>query len=296
MTDRPHRLPRDRATQTPFGGPALFKRGASSFDLRDPYYLALSLSWPGFALAAITLEAFINIVFACLYVARPGCVANAAPHSFADAFFFSLETLATVGYGEMAPVTRYGHIVAAFEIVCGMAFTAIMTGLLFVRFSRPRARIVFSDQAVITHHNGRPTLMLRLGNGRLGLLTDTTARINVLVLEISKEGQRFRRMHELALARSALPMFPLTWTLMHEIDEASPLHGHDAESLAASELQMFVSVAARDPALGAEVQDMRTYLASAIAFGMRFIDVIATDDDGRTTADLTRISAMEPEF
>ncbi len=127
MPDRPHKTLRDRAVQMPTGAPTLSKRGASRLDLHDPYYTALSLSWPSFAGAVIGLEALINVVFASLYVVRPGCIANASASSFADAFFFSLETLATVGYGEMAPATAYGHVVAATEFFFVMAITEIFT-------------------------------------------------------------------------------------------------------------------------------------------------------------------------
>jgi len=105
------------------------KRGASRYDFHDPYHIALEMSWKGFALAFLGLDLGINIVFALLYLAKPGCIANAQPGAFTDAFFFSIETLATVGYGTMAPATLYGHVVSAIEIVCGMVFTAIMTGL-----------------------------------------------------------------------------------------------------------------------------------------------------------------------
>src|SRR5215469_15138098 len=110
-------------------------------------------------------------------------VANARPDNFADAFFFSIETLATVGYGEMYPATLYAHVVAATEIACGLAFTAILTGLTFVRFSRPRAKLIFAANPVIVTHNRRPTLMLMVGNGHPGVLTDATAKLNVLLTE-----------------------------------------------------------------------------------------------------------------
>jgi len=147
------------------GSVELIKRGASRYDFHDPYHIALSMSWKAFALAFVGCELGINIVFALLYLARPGCIANARPGAFSDVFFFSLETLATVGYGTMAPATLYGHAVSAIEIVSGMAFTAIMTGLLFVRFSKPRSKVLFADQAVITSHNCTPTLMVRIANG-----------------------------------------------------------------------------------------------------------------------------------
>src|SRR5580698_10027050 len=137
------------------------KIGADRFDLTDPYHLALTAPWPYFTLGVFGFYGVINLAFAGLYLAQPGCVANAHPGSIPDAFFFSIETLATVGYGVMAPATLYGHVVATTEIITGMAFTAIMTGLIFVRFSKPKARILYADKVVITRHNERPTLIMR---------------------------------------------------------------------------------------------------------------------------------------
>lgn len=290
---RPRR--RRRGTSVLFGSQELFKLGVPRFDLRDPYYTALSLSWPGFAALVFALVALLNVGFALLYVARPGCLAGARPGSIADAFFFSIETMATVGYGEMAPAGLYGHVVATAEIVGGMATTAIITGLLFVRFSRPQARLLFSDRAVVAKFNGRPTLMVRLGNGRSGMLGGAVAAMGVLLEETTQEGQNFRRMHELALVRSQMPLFPLTWLLMHVVDETSPLWGRDAAAMAATDPRLFVTVSARDHALGVEVRDTRSYAAADIAFGMRFADTISKDAQGRTVADLGRLSLMEAD-
>jgi inward rectifier potassium channel len=138
--------------------PNLYKIGVSRFDWRDPYHIALILSWRAFAGAVLACILSINAIFALFYVAVPSAVQNLPHRDFFMAFFFSLETLATVGYCEMAPNGLYGHTVAAAEIVTGMAFTAIMTGLVFIRFSRPRARFLFAENLVITSHNGRLTL------------------------------------------------------------------------------------------------------------------------------------------
>jgi inward rectifier potassium channel len=148
------------------------KKGVSRFDLRDPYHLAVALTWPQFLAALLALYLSVNVVFATLFWLVPGSVANARPDSFADAFFFSIETLATVGYGEMYPATLYGHLVASAEIVCGFAFTAILTGLTFVRFSRSRAKLVFARNPVVAMHHSKPTLMVRIGNGRTSVLAD----------------------------------------------------------------------------------------------------------------------------
>jgi inward rectifier potassium channel len=273
----------------------LTKKGASRYDLHDPYHIAVALSWPHFALALLALDMAINVFFALLYLIQPGSIASARPGSFSDAFFFSLETLATVGYGVMAPATLYGHIVSAFEIVTGMAFTAIMTGLLFVRFSRPKAKIIYADKLVVTAYNGQPTLMVRIANGRMSLLTDGSARLVVLLLERTAEGQTFRGSHELHLVRPRIPVFALTWTLMHQIDARSPLAGYDANSLRACQARFYLSLEARDIALGAMVHDMHDWSAEDVLFGTRYSDAVSIDDQGRAVADLDRVSLVEPE-
>src|SRR3984957_19733435 len=222
------------------------KVGVSRIDWRDPYHMALTADWPSFALVVLALYAAINVLFATLYVAVPGSIGNARPGSIADGFFFSMETLATVGYGQMYPATTYGHIVSVTEIMSGMAFTAIATGLIFVRFSRPRAKILFADHVVITPYNGMPTLMVRIANGRMSLMTDLKVKLSALIREHSSEGHSMRRVNDLVLERSNVPMFALTMTMMHRIDENSPLYGHTAQSLLDGDVRLFLSVEARD--------------------------------------------------
>jgi inward rectifier potassium channel len=277
------------------GAVELVKQGAARYDFSDPYHIAIELSWKGFALAFVGLELGINIAFALLYLASPGCVANMRPGSFSDAFFFSIETLATVGYGTMAPATFYGHAVSAIEIVCGLVFTAIMTGLLFVRFSKPRPKILFADQAVITSHNCSPTLMVRVANGRMTLLTNATVRLGALLFEESAEGHSLRRLHDLALSNPSLSLFALTWTVMHAIDEKSPLAGYDAGRLAECDARLFLTIEARDHAIGAFVHDMRVYTPVDVLFGMRYAEAVTLDDQRRPVADLSRLSLVEPD-
>jgi hypothetical protein len=156
----------------------------------------------------------VNVIFAAFFWLAPGSVGHARPGSFVDVFFFSIETVATVGSGEMYPATLYGHLIASVEIACGLAFTAILTGLTFVRFSRPRAKLNFAANPVIAMHHGKPTLMVRIGNGRTAVLADAMARLNVLLSEIGVDGKVFHRAQELRLERAHLPIFPLFWTLM----------------------------------------------------------------------------------
>ena len=289
------REPAGRVARVRLGSYEFKKKGVSRFDLRDPYHLAVALTWPQFLAALLALYLSVNVVFATLFWLVPGSVANAEPDSFSDAFFFSIETLATVGYGEMYPATLLGHIVASIEIVCGLAFTAILTGLTFVRFSRPRAKLIFAANPVVAMHNGKPTLMVRIGNGRAAVLADAKAQLNVLLTETATEGTVFHRAQELRLERAHIPIFPLFWTLMHVLDERSPLNGYDAARAVKANAQVFVAIEARDPTLATTVHDIRNYPAEDIRFGMRYTEAVTTERDGTPVLDLTAIGALEPD-
>jgi inward rectifier potassium channel len=287
--------PREKAARVRIGTYEFKKIGISRFDVRDPYHLAVTLSWPGFLFALLALYLAANLVFAALFWLVPGSVANARSNSFADAFFFSIETIGTVGYGDMHPLSLYGHAIASAEIVCGLAFTAILTGLTFVRFSRPRAKLVFAANPVIATHNAKPTLMLLVGNGRPGVLADATAKLNVLLSETATDGRLLRRAQELRVERAHIPLFPLSWTLMHVLDERSPLYGYDAERVLKAQARIFVTLEARDPTLATVVHDVRTYAPEDIRFGVRYRDPIAIGHDGTPALNLTTIGALEPD-
>jgi inward rectifier potassium channel len=289
------REPADGVARLRLGSYEFKKKGVSRFDLRDPYHLAVALTWPQFLAALLALYLSVNVVFAILFWLVPGSVANARPDSFSDAFFFSIETLATVGYGKMYPATLHGHMVASIEIVCGLAFTAVLTGLTFVRFSRPRAKLIFAANPVVAMHNGKPTLMVRIGNGRAAVLADARAQLNVLLTETTTEGKVFHRAQELQLERAHIPIFPLFWTLMHVLDERSPLNGYDAARAVKANAQVFVAIEARDPTLATTVHDIRNYPAEDVRFGMRYTEAVTTARDGTPVLDLTAIGALEPD-
>ena len=273
----------------------LAKIGDDRFDFSDPYHLALTVSWGWFLAGTGLLYGAINLVFATAYFLKPGSITNAHPGSLLDPFFFSIETFATVGYGEMYPADAYSHWVAGLEIMVGMAFTAIVTGLIFVRFSKPRAKILYADRPVVAMHDGRPTLMLRFANGRMNVLSDATIRLSALVRTVSSEGHVFRRGVDLHLTSSRMAIFAMTATSMHVLDEHSPLFGLTSEQMIADDVRLFLTVEVHDPALGVSVRDLQYYRAEQIAFGMRYADAISRDDQGRTLADLRRISLLEPD-
>jgi inward rectifier potassium channel len=273
----------------------VLKLGTSRYDLRDPYHLAVALRWPAFI--ALFMGGFLglNLLFALLYTLEDGAIAHATPGSIEDAFFFSIETLATVGYGGMAPGSRYGHIVASAETVVGLAFTAVTTGLIFVRFSRPRPNLVFADSAVIGHHDKQPTLMIRVAYAGAGMLVGAEAHLDVLLAVRSSEGKRFLIPHELPLVRRRSPVLLLTWTLMHVIDTKSPLHGLDAARLKEVEARVLLTIHGRDRETGSQVYDVKLYEAAQIRYGSAYSDVISYDDQGRAQADLGRVSEIEAE-
>jgi inward rectifier potassium channel len=277
----------------------LEKVGVSEFDLNDPYHLALTLTWPQFFLGLLVLYLAINLLFALLYFAAPGSVSNLPAGSLLNAFFFSIETLATVGYGNMAPITTYSHIVSTIEIVVGMLLTATMTGLVFVRFSKPRAKIIFATKAVVTRSGGRTRLMIRIGNGRMYALNDAVVRLTTLVTEIEPDGHRFRHPVDLKLVRHEMTFFPLTWTVVHEVTNDSPLallRSANAQTLQEAGLRVMLSVTARDPSLGAQVHAAHAYNAHDIALDVRYVDAVNTLSESHAVADMRKIGETEPEL
>lgn len=287
------REPTPRFTRLRQGTFEVRKAGTSRFDIKDPYHLAVALPWPAFIACGLIAVLLINCTFAVLYAIRPGAVQNLPAGDFTHAFFFSMETLSTVGYGEMAPSSVYGYAVASSEMILGMAFVALLTGILFVRFSQSRAGLIFAENAVISTYNGKPTLMVRVGNARTNMLTQATASLSVLLKEISDEGQVFRRYHELRLVCAKLPAFPLTWTLMHIIDEASPLRDYGQAELKANWARLFLSVEARDPKLGRTVQELSDYDDLRILFGAHYVNAVMYDENGVPTADLSKLGHVE---
>ncbi len=283
-----------RTVVSRIGNTEVVKLGTQRLGIRDAYYLIHALSWRAFFGAVLTIYLTTNLLFASLYFIGDHAIANARPGSFADSFFFSVETLATVGYGEMSPGTLYGHIVATTEIVTGMLSLAVITGLMFARFSKPTARALFSRVAVVGPFNGVPMLMLRVANERHNSIVEASANLVLSRIEITLEGTSFRRFYDLKLERGRSNLFALSWTLMHRIDEASPLYGVDAATLAAQQARLQVSVIGIEESLAATVHARFEYAHDAIMIGKRFVDIVCTGPDGRVYVDLARFHDVEP--
>jgi inward rectifier potassium channel len=259
----------------------------------DSYHWLLLLSWPRFLLGGVALYLATNALFALLYLAQPGAITNAHP-GFSDAFFFSVQTIATLGYGVMAPATLYANLIVTIETAVGLIFLAVAAGLVFARFSRPTARVLFSRVAVVAPHNGVPTLSLRLANQRRNQILQAEVDVALLLDEVTREGDTIRRFYDLALARRRSPVFAMTFTVMHQIAEGSPLYGATPASLAAQNAELVVTVTGLDETIAAPVNARTSYLSDEILWGHRFIDVMGLSPDGRRTIDYRRFHDTAP--
>lgn len=247
----------------------------------DLYHRTLRLSWPQFFLLIALAYGTVNLIFGILYFAQPGSILNSRPGFFRDAFFFSVETFGTIGYGVLAPGTDYANVLMTLETLIGLTFTAITTGIMFARISRPTARVLFSDSAVIAIHEGVPTLMVRAGNARPNQILEADASLALLRNEISPENLRMRRFYDLKLERSHTPIFALSFTVMHKIDEASPLFGLDTASLADMDAEFILSLTGLDETSAQPVYARHSYLARDLRFGHAYIDMISLMPDGK---------------
>jgi inward rectifier potassium channel len=260
----------------------------------DLYHFAMTVSWASLIAALAAFFISVNLVFAALYAAVPGCIANLSPPDYTGAFFFSLETLATVGYGDMHPQTLYGHVVASVELFLGILSIALLTGVMFARFSRPKSRIMFARHPVVAPFAGRMTLMLRLANARQNVIVDAAARLRVIRQERTVEGHELRRIHDLALARDSHPMLLLGWTVMHVIDESSPLLGATPESLADERASFVLTVQGTDETTGQTMMARTVVDHDQLRWNHVYVDILRSDADGVDHIDYTRFHDIRP--
>ena len=255
----------------------------------------MSIYWPVFFGGAALVFVALNAIFAFLYSLGHEPIANVTGDNPLEYFYFSIETLATVGYGDMHPQTNYGHLVATVEIFTGMCFLAVLTGLVFARFSRPRARFVFATHPVITDRDGHSTLMIRMANARHNAISRANARLWLIRAERTKEGDQLRRFYELTLDRSDHPMFVLSWMLFHVIDKASPLHGTTPTDLAEGDALLVLNVGGLDDSSAQQLYARRVYSWHDIRWRHRYRDITSVSPQGRFLLDYTKFNDVVPE-
>jgi inward rectifier potassium channel len=295
MNPRPHHAGRRPAVRRiNVGQREILTHGLSREVFHDLFHHFMTVSWPRlFGTLAAFFLAF-DVLFGFLYHAVPGCIANLNPPGFLGAFFFSVETLATVGYGDMHPQTLYGHLIAMAEIFVGLMSLALITGIMFARFSRPRARFLFTKNAVVRPIDGKLTLLVRAANMRQNVVQDASAQFRMLRDDVTEEGYPIRRVIDLPLVRSQHPMFVLGWTIMHVIDDASPLKSETAQSLHELSAGFVLSLSGTDETTGQVLMARAEYSSEDIRWNATFRDILEEAEDGTLSIDYSRFHEVEP--
>lgn len=261
---------------------------------RDPYHLLLALPWAGFYGLIAVGYVILNALFAALYLLGGDCLNGARAGYFEDAFFFSVQTFGSIGYGAIFPKTFYANVIVTIEAIMSLLSIAIVTGLSFARFSRPTARVIFSRNALITPHNGIPTLIFRTANQRLNQILEAKAQVFLTRDERTLEGGTIRRFYLLDLSRSQTPSFALSWNIMHSIDENSPLYGMTKDDLIASQSQLIVSVRGIDETVNYNINARHIYGVYDLLWDHHFMDIIHADDKGDRHIDYTHFNSVQP--
>ncbi|EQC51170.1 ion channel [Bacteriovorax sp. DB6_IX] len=261
------------------------KDGPRNF-LSDLYYHLMNMSWGPFLFLFLILFILLNICFALLYTAFPS--STTGDGSFLSNLFFSVHTLSTVGYGNISPNGLIGNLISTIEIFTGMLSLAIMTGLIFSKFSIPKSQILFSKNLLLTKYNGVDHLMLRVANVRSNRIMNAKAGMTLLRNEVSPEGISLRKMHNLKLVRTETPIFSLSLTIMHPIDSSSPLYGISSEEILGHQFGLTASLSGLDETIGQSISASNFYTVEDLVINRQFKDILETTKHGDTVIHLDR--------
>jgi len=271
-----------------FGDREIIAEGLRLNFWADISHRCMTASWPAFIGGAALVFVAFNAIFALLYWLGDLPVSNVPGGAYIDYLYFSIETLSTAGYGDMHPQTHYGHFIATVELFTGIFSMSLMTGLIFARFARPNARLLFAENPVVSIYEGKPTLMVRLVNERHNIIGNANAKLWLLRNVVSEEGHTQRRFYELPLLRNEHPALALSWTLYHVLDEKSPLYGLDADAIGAVKASLVVVVTGYDVVAAQTVHARRSYDHTDIRFGRHYANILDDLDDGRVRINYAR--------
>lgn len=284
----------------------MFKKNALSENLKisrigisrgyfsDFYHWVMAAPWWQYILAAAFFYLCINATFATIYYLGGDVVLNARPGSFVDAFLFSFQTSTTIGYGYLLPKTAYAHVVVMFDVIVGIIYIAVVTGLAFAKFARPRPRVLFSDKALIVdYEDGKKALIFRVANGRSTQIVNAEVSVGLIRKNQAKNPYIARRMHELGLQTNRSPFFALSWTIVHVIDEDSPLYGLEENDLSEEGIRVHATFVGIDDVYAQTVHWWHAYTAKQIVFAKRFVDMVRFEADDSAIIDYTKIHLYE---
>lgn len=269
-------------------------KGLSGSLLSDFYYRVMLASWLQFFIGAIFVYLCINAGFALIYFFGEDMILNARPNSFIDAYIFSFQTSTTIGYGYLLPKNGITHAIVMVDVFSGLLFVAVLTGLVFARLAKPRASVLFGKQLLITQHCGQPALLVRMANGRKRSSIVNCHVSAVLMMEDRDPESIFeRRFIDLSLERDNIPIFALTWTLVHIIDEQSPLYGLDKAEIASYGTILIITLDGIEDIFAQTVHTHHIYEAGHFLFNKRFADILGRHSDGNRMIDYTRFHDVE---
>jgi len=259
--------------------------GMSIVKSMSMYHWLITISWTKFLSILSAFYIVINFMFAFGYYlagsdALNGTDSTTMTNHFWNCFFFSVETFATIGYGALNPRNLSANWLMTFEAFFGLLSAAMVTGLLFARFARPNAKILYSNNALIAPFKNGKALMVRIINQRTSQLINIEAQIIFSIMQ-EKDGRRVRQYHTLPLDRQKVTFFPLHWTIVHEIDEKSPLHNKNHEHLKEAETEMFVLITATDETYSQTVHSRSSYRFDEIVWGAKFKDIFEKSSTGK---------------
>ncbi len=260
----------------------------------DVYAFLLRARWITVVLLTAAVYLAVNLAFALLYFAVPGSIAH-CDGSLLEAFFFSVQTFGSIGYGHMYSQGLWGNAIVVVESFVSLLALAVLTGIVFAKFSRPHARVLFSSRMVVEMRNGVPTLSLRVANERANDVVQASLRISMLKTTYTEEGQRMRRFYDLSLERSSTPIFVLSWQLFHPIVETSPLYGMNAQDLIDGDVRFIVALTGLDGTFGQTIHARHAYWSDEVLFDHRFVDVIENLPGGHVRMDYRKFHRVRPE-
>ena len=274
---------------------ATLTRSAIARPENNFYHWLLGTSWASFLLLVIFVYLGTNLLFAFAYLAcGPGAITNTKPGSLIDVFYFSVQTMATIGYGQLTPVGHWPNSIVTVEAFFGIVYSALTTGLAFARFTRPTAGVRFSKVAVVGNHDGTRTLKFRVANDRSSHIVEAQLRLWLIAESMTSEGERYRRSIELALQRSESPVFSLTWTAMHSLDETSALNEYLGNSAIDQQWHLLITFTGYHESLANQVYARHVYLPRDVQQNATFIDIVTVLPDGGRVIDLSNFEKWVP--
>lgn len=270
------------------------RRGTPSNLRRGIYFFFMEGGWTRLLSAVVFVYLLVCLVFAVLYTLDRGGVDNADPQSFADAFFFSVQTFSTIGFGTLSPASPTANTLVVVQAILALIFAAMVTGMVFAKASRPQASMLYTRNVIVGTFEGEPALMLRVGNARGNEVVEATVRLTALCEESGPDGQQMRRVRDLKLVRSVQPLFSLTWLIIHPLDEDSPLVGITEETAEERLLALIATMTGYDGTYAQTTHSRYMWYPEDLVFGHRFVDVLSTLDDGRLSVDYRKFHQTQP--